>query len=313
MTPTVWSDLVSHLDAPEERLYWPYLISALALALVGAAAGRVSLTRDVFSKALWWHPSARADYVFFVMRALLSALVIAPLLVSSTVVAVKVVLLLARVLGAPPAWPLGALATTALYSVVLFVASDATRWCLHKWMHDVELLWRFHQVHHSAEVMTPITLYRTHPVEGLLMALRGVLVTGLVGGVVAWLTRGSAVPAEVLGVNAIAFALNLAGANLRHSHVWLSFGPLERVVLSPAQHQLHHDLETGGRDVNYGAFLALWDRLAGTWVPAERRPVAFGLPPAALNHAPRQAWSLLVGPLGRLRARPAAPGSAPAR
>lgn len=295
----MWSDLVSHLDAPEERLFWPYLVSALGLALVGAAAGRVSLSRDVFTRAIWWHPSARADYVFFLIRAVLSALVIAPLLVSSTVVAVKVVLLLAGLFGEPPVWPLGPWGTTALYTALLFVFADGSRWLLHKWMHDVDWLWRFHQVHHSAEVMTPVTLYRTHPVEGLLGALRGIFVTGVVGGVVAYLTRGQAVPAEVLGVNAVAFALNLAGANLRHSHVWLPFGPLERVLLSPAQHQLHHDRATGGLDVNYGAFLALWDRLAGTWVPAVQRPEAFGLEPSGLNHAPRRAWSLLFGPLRR--------------
>jgi sterol desaturase/sphingolipid hydroxylase (fatty acid hydroxylase superfamily) len=295
----MWSDLISHLDAPEERLFWPYLASALALALLGAAAGRVSLRRDVFSRDLWWHPSARADYLYFLLRAALSAFVIAPLLVSSTVVAVKVVLVLYEFLGQPPDWPLGASGTTALYTALLFITSDASRFLLHKWMHESDVLWRFHQVHHSAEVMTPITLYRTHPVEGLLMALRGVLVTGLVGGLVSYLARGQAVPAEVLGVNAIAFALNLAGANLRHSHVWLSFGPLERLLLSPAQHQLHHAVETGGLGVNYGAFLALWDRLAATWVPAAQRPARFGLPEDALNHSPRSAWSMLVHPFWR--------------
>lgn len=297
----MWSEWLSLLDAPEERLYWPYLVSALVLAVLGAFLGRVELQKDVFSKDLWWHPSARADYGFFVVRALLSALVVAPLLVSSTVVAVKVVLLLSKLAGPPPEWTLGPLATTALYTGLLFIAADASRYALHRAMHDFDFLWRFHQVHHSAEVMTPVTLYRTHPVEGLLGALRGVLVTGFVGGVFAWFTRGQATPAEVLGVNAIAFALNLAGSNLRHSHVWLTFGPLERLVLSPAQHQLHHDVETSGHRVNYGSFLAAWDLLGGSFVPARTRPRAFGLAPAHLNHDPRSVSSLLFGPLRRRR------------
>lgn len=296
----MWTEWLSLLDAPEERLFWPYLVAALALALLGAALGRVDLRRDLFTRALWWHPSARADYGFFVVRALLSALVVAPLLVSSTVVAVKVVLLLGT-LATPPEWTLSGPVTTALYTALLFVAADASRYALHRAMHRWPLLWRFHQVHHSAEVMTPLTLYRTHPVEGLLGALRGVLVTGVVGGLFAWLTRGQAAPAEVVGVNAIAFALNLAGSNLRHSHVWLSFGPLERLVLSPAQHQLHHDVETSGDQVNYGSFLSAWDLLGGSFVAATRRPGGFGVAPAHLNHDPRSVVSLLVGPFLRRR------------
>ena len=38
---------------------------------------------------------------------------------------------------------------------VLFIASDASRYALHRAMHTLPALWRFHQVHHSAEVMTP--------------------------------------------------------------------------------------------------------------------------------------------------------------
>ena len=287
------------LDAPEERLFWPFLLGALAIALLGAAFGKVSLRSELFTRALWWHPSARADYGLYVVRALISALLVAPLLVSSTVVAVKVVLFLARTLGEPPPWTWGALATTVSYTALLFVASDGTRFVLHKAMHEVPFLWRFHQVHHSAEVMTPVTLYRTHPVEGLLVALRSVLVTGVVGGAFAWLTRGQAAPAEVLGVNAVAFALNLFGSNLRHSHVWISFGPLEWLVMSPAQHQLHHGLESGGLKVNYGSFLSVWDAAGGSLRRAKVRPSAFGLPREQLNHDPWNVFSLLGGPFKR--------------
>ena len=58
----MWTDWFSLLDAPEERLFWPYLVSALGIALLAGALGRVSLRTDLFTRALWWHPSARADY-----------------------------------------------------------------------------------------------------------------------------------------------------------------------------------------------------------------------------------------------------------
>ena len=67
-----------------------------------------------------------------------------------------------------------------LYTLVLFVAWDLSRFALHWALHRFETLWQFHQVHHSAEVLTPFTLYRSHPVESLLYGLRGVVVTGVV-------------------------------------------------------------------------------------------------------------------------------------
>jgi sterol desaturase/sphingolipid hydroxylase (fatty acid hydroxylase superfamily) len=292
---------LSMLDAPEERLHWPYLVSALLIALLGAAAGRVNLRTELFTRALWWHPSARADYGLLALRAIISLLLLVPLLVSSTVVAVKVASLLSQALGAPPAWPLGTLGTTVSYTALLFVTSDAARYLLHRALHEVPWLWRFHQVHHSAEVMTPFTLYRTHPVEGLLVAVRAVMITGLVGGAFSWLTGGQAIASEVVGVNAAAFALNLAGSNLRHSHLWISFGPLEWLLMSPAQHQLHHSRETSGHRVNYGAFLALWDVLGRTLVRAKTRPVAFGVERQHLNHDPWNVFSLLGGPFRRRR------------
>ncbi len=294
-----WLDILELLDAPAERIYWPYLLAALVLAFLWAALKRdwALLRRDLFSKAIWWHPSARLDYALIIFRALLSALLLAPFLISAHWVAVKVVLAVYAVLGAPPSWPFSPLVTTVFYTAALFMISDASRYYIHRWMHQVAWLWRFHQIHHSAEVMTPFTLYRTHPVEGLIGAFRGILVTGVIGGIFGWLTHGQAHAAQIMGVNAVAFFFNLAGSNLRHSHVWLSFGPLERIFMSPAQHQDHHALETRGQN-NYGSFLALWDRLHHTWRPALKKPAQFGLAPEDRLHHPHHLGSVLLAPFG---------------
>ncbi len=297
----MWTQWLSLLDAPEDRLFWPFLLSAFFIALLGAVFGKVSLRTELFTRALWWHPSARADYGLFAVRALISLLLVAPLLFSSTAVAGHIVTFCTSVLGEAPPWLLGPWGTSVSYTVLLFLSIDASRFLLHRAMHRVPALWRFHQVHHSAEVMTPFTLFRTHPVEGVLVALRGVLVTGIVGGVFSWLTGAQQVALEVLGINAVAFVLNLAGSNLRHSQLWIGFGPLEWVLMSPAQHQLHHALETSGHEVNYGSFLSLWDVIGKSLVRAQQRPVAFGVKRDELNHDPWNVFSLLAGPFRRRR------------
>ena len=72
------------------------------------------------------------------------------------------------------------------YSMILFVSDDLSRFVLHRILHRVPLLWRFHQVHHSATEMTPLTFFRIHPVESMLYQTRAILVTGGVAGTCYW-------------------------------------------------------------------------------------------------------------------------------
>src|SRR5690348_2781236 len=59
-------------------LYWPFLASALVIALAVAFASRASSAdgsfrgalRKGFSRTIWWHPSARADYRLYLANAL---------------------------------------------------------------------------------------------------------------------------------------------------------------------------------------------------------------------------------------------------
>lgn len=285
---------------PAERLWWPALLGALTLAVAwewGVRGRRPSLRR---AGAALSHPSCRVDLQLAFVRAAMTVVVLGGVPVAATWLAVQVVLSLWALAGAPPP-PLSAGSMMALYTGALFVASDASRYLLHRASHAAPLLWRFHQVHHSAEVLTPLTLYRIHPVEQVLQSVRGVLVLGVVGGVFAWLSRGAAGPLELFGVPAVVLGLNVLGANLRHSHVRLGY-PLavEHLLISPAQHQLHHgpDAQDAG---NYGAFLAIWDWVGGTLrcsaeFPA---PVEFGLRTADLNHDPTRLGSALMGPLRR--------------
>ena len=71
---------------------------------------------------------------------------------------------------------------------------------------------------------------------------------------------------------------NFAAANLRHSHIWISFGRLERVFISPAQHQIHHSV--GNSNANLGSIFSVWDGLLGTRTySGQKRELEFGLGP----------------------------------
>ena len=122
-----------------------------------------------------------------------------------------------------------------------------------------------HKVHHSATKLTPLTIYRTHPLEGIVFSLRGAFTQGTSISIFVYLFGNSVDLITILGVNIIVFTFNIAGSNLRHSHIGIRYWNwLEYIFISPAQHQLHHSIAEAHHDKNFGASLALWDWLFGS-------------------------------------------------
>ena len=279
--------LADQLLDPRKRVFIGYLASALALALAFqwiAAGGtlRNALPR-LFSPRIWWSRSARADYRIAVLNqaAMMGA---APVLISKLAAAT----LLFEAMhvwfdGRPLFWQdVPGWAVAAGFTIVLFLLDDATRFLLHRWLHTWPVLWCFHRVHHTAETLTPFTVYRTHPVEGVLFALRSTLVqAGAIASFVFFFGERVEL-VTVLGANAIVFAFNVAGSNLRHSHVRITYGRiLERVLISPAQHQIHHSVAARHANRNFGTVLAVWDWIGGSLCLAEAgRDLRFGIPGA---------------------------------
>ncbi len=164
-----------------------------------------------------------------------------------------------------------------LYTFTLFIVSDFSRYWLHRWLHKSTLLWAFHKVHHSAEVLTPITFYRVHPVENILFGIRYALVAGGITGIFAYYFGATLSMIDILGINLFVVMLHFLGDNLRHSPVRLGyFNALENWFISPAQHQYHHTLT--GNSQNYGGALAIWDRLFNTLHHSNKHePYHFGI------------------------------------
>jgi Fe(3+) dicitrate transport protein len=309
-----WRELLAPLLDPGQRTYLPLVLGSLVAGLValmvterlGVRAAWARVRDGLLAPRLWRHRSAVLDVQLTLAKALLRALGLVPWTVGAVGVASATARAMAA-LGSPGIQAPPGL-VTALYSFALFVAWDGSRYLVHRLMHTVPALWELHQVHHSAEVLTPLTHHRTHPLESALYAARGGLVTGLVAGAFLWAFGAAAQPLQLLGVGALGFALNGLGGNLRHSHVWIAYGAVEGWLISPAQHQLHHEL--GGGRTNYGAWLAVWDRLGDTLqTSGARRELTFGIAAAERNHAPDDLLGALVQPLRagarRLVPRPA--------
>ena len=268
----------------DSYLYWPFIVSTLAIMVVVAYCAARSEGRtwrrqfgDYFSAGVWWHPSARADYRLYFANALLLPLIFGWLLFSDAHVAGFMDSILGR--HAAPAASAG-IAGKVVFTVVFFIAYDFGRFAAHCLLHDVPALWEFHKVHHSAEVLTPMTAYRAHPLDLLVMAWVPALTTGLATWAFNLFGDGPVGFYTFLGLHVALWAVNLID-NLRHSHVWVTYGRRAgKWLVSPAHHQLHHSCEPrhevnrrGG--CNRGFSLAVWDRLYGTLRMPEARAETF--------------------------------------
>lgn len=166
------------------------------------------------------------------------------------------------------------------YTLIYTMLDDLSVYLLHRLMHRSSLLWSIHAIHHSAEQLTPFTWLRIHPVEVLLNTLRRVLTYGFVTGVAIYLSGGAVSVITLLGVNIFSLLFFVMGANLRHSHIPISYGNrLEYLFISPLQHQLHHSSDPRHIGRNFGSKFAIWDLCFGTLMIGKEidRPLRFGM------------------------------------
>ena len=278
--------LGSFLD-PKKRIYFPYLISALILSLVylkfiNKATRSLSFLQYIkylFSSKIWRHPSAIVDYKFLFFNSLVKILLITPYLLAHTAFAYMVVQSWEASIGVKDSVLWSKTSINISYTLLFLLLSDFSRFLLHYALHKIPFLWEFHKVHHAAEVLTPFTLYRVHPIEFFLFRLRSLLVFGLITGSFYFWFRTGIEPLSILKIHAGIFLFNLIGANLRHSHIPISFGNiLERVFISPSQHQIHHSVDVRHYDKNFGSIFSIWDACFGSlFISQKNEKISFGI------------------------------------
>ncbi|WP_077036751.1 sterol desaturase family protein [Pelomonas sp. KK5] len=149
---------------------------------------------------------------------------------------------------------------TPLGWVMAVVCYDFCDYWLHRVSHDSALFWAAHAVHHQSEHFNLSTALRQesfYPVMGFPFFL----------------------PLAVLGFSTEQFIA--AGLVVLLYQFWIHtehigrLGWLDRVFSTPSNHRVHHAVNPGYLDRNYGAVLVVWDRLFGTFAE-EAEPCVYG-------------------------------------
>ena len=280
-------EVLSHLGksysaqifAADEMRYWLWLAGALiAIDLFYRCWSRPASEPFWYSAPwrIYTHASAVLDYKFLVVQRLVALFIIGPMLVSSLALGNWGSKMLASRLGPGPGWKAG-LAALVTFAAIRLVLFDIGHYISHYIQHKVRFFWEFHKVHHAAEVLTPITGFRVHPVELILDSVfQGPLQA--LGLALFYYLYGGQQSVSFVGTNAIVAFYYLIDA-ARHTHLWVSFGPkLEHIFSSPAQHQIHHSTAPQHLDTNFSKYFSFLDWIAGTlYVPDKQEVLDFGL------------------------------------
>jgi sterol desaturase/sphingolipid hydroxylase (fatty acid hydroxylase superfamily) len=142
----------------------------------------------------------------------------------------------------------------------------------HRLGHEVSILWAAHAVHHQSEEYNLSTALRQTSTSFLFSWIFYVPLF-LIG-----------FPADVLLTVA---AVNLIYQFWVHTQHVGRLGMLDRIVVTPSNHRVHHAQNERYIDKNYGGILVLWDRLFGTFAEeSDDDPVVFGVRKPLANWNP---------------------------
>ena len=263
-------EVFGHFFDPKKRVFIGYLLIAIVISFSWLLFIKkftiFSSLKTIFDSKIFFSRSSKADYKVFLLNRCIT-MFISPLLITQLVVATFIFNILLSI-----NWDflsvnfnLSKISIAILFTFTVFFLDDLTKYIVHRWMHKWQILWSLHKVHHSATNLTPMTIYRTHPLEGIVFSLRAAVSQGISISVFFYFFGSSVDLLTVLGANVLIFSFNVAGSNLRHSHIGIRYWRwLEFLLISPAQHQLHHSKAREHHDKNFGATLAIWDWVFGS-------------------------------------------------
>ena len=267
-----------------QRIFWLYILGAVVLALwvyriQSSESGIKGFLRFCIPATIYKHKSAILDYKYYFVNRATFVILFLPMVIGSSTMASWTDVTLRWLTGMPGLDHVPGSMAAIILTLFWIIAFDAGIFVAHYLQHKLPFLWAFHKVHHSAEVLTPVTVYRMHPVDDLLSLTIVGLLTGIIGGVFRFAYAGNIEQILFFGLNAVLFLYYLMGYNLRHSHVWLAYPrALSHIFISPAQHQIHHSNAERHYDKNLGFIFSVWDWMAGTlYVPDGKENLTFGL------------------------------------
>ncbi|MFT3910281.1 MAG: sterol desaturase family protein [Ferruginibacter sp.] len=161
---------------------------------------------------------------------------------------------------------------TWLTYVVAFIVLDFAGYTVHALDHKINFFWNSHIIHHSSEEFNLACALRQSVSVFVRLFVILLLPAALLG-----------VPATVIAVVA---PLHLFAQFWYHTQHINKMGFLEKIIVTPSHHRVHHAINREYIDKNYGQIFIFWDKLFGTFQEELKEvPAVYGIT------RPAQTWN----------------------
>jgi alkylglycerol monooxygenase len=148
-------------------------------------------------------------------------------------------------------WAFFHIENTALVYIVAIISIDFAGYWGHRLSHKVNFFWNLHIIHHSSEEFN------------LACALRQ-----SIANIVSFFTiflLPSALLGIPIGVIAVVGPLHLFAQFWYHTRHINKMGFLEKIIVTPSHHRVHHAFNPEYLDKNLGQIFIVWDKMFGTF------------------------------------------------
>ena len=140
---------------------------------------------------------------------------------------------------------------TIVVYIIAFFALDFAGYWVHRLQHVTNFFWNGHIVHHSSEDFNLACALR-QSISSIVKTFAIFLLPAALLGV----------PAQVIGVVA---PLHLFAQFWYHTQHINRMGFLEKIIVTPSHHRVHHAINPEYIDKNYGQIFIFWDKWFGTF------------------------------------------------
>jgi sterol desaturase/sphingolipid hydroxylase (fatty acid hydroxylase superfamily) len=140
---------------------------------------------------------------------------------------------------------------TILVYIIAFFALDFAGYWVHRLQHVSNFFWNGHLVHHSSEDFNLACALR-QSISAIVKTFAIFLLPAALLGV----------PGQVIGVVA---PLHLFAQFWYHTQHINKMGWLEKIIVTPSHHRVHHAINPQYLDKNYGQIFIFWDKWFGTF------------------------------------------------
>lgn len=135
--------------------------------------------------------------------------------------------------------------------VIAFIVLDFAGYWVHRIAHEYNFFWNNHIIHHSSEEFNLACALR-QSISSVVRIFGIFLLPAAILGV----------PQEVIAVVA---PLHLFAQFWYHTRHINRMGFLEKIIVTPSHHRVHHAINSIYLDKNYGQIFIIWDRIFKTY------------------------------------------------